>query len=115
MKLEAEENAESDKKLKEDVDTLNSADNLIFQTGKSLTDLEDKISEEQKTTITESMDKLKEAHSNRDIENVKVLSEELTQKFQQISQDLYSSVNEGDVSESDIDVSDVEFEEIKSE
>ena len=115
MKLEAEENAESDKKLKEDVDTLNSADNLIFQTGKSLTDLEDKISEEQKTTITESMDKLKEAHSSRDIENVKVLSEELSQKFQQISQDLYSSVNEGDVSESDIDVSDVEFEEIKSE
>ena len=115
MKLEAEENAESDKKLKEDVDTLNSADNLIFQTGKSLTDLEDKISEEQKTTITESMDKLKEAHSNRDIENVKVLSEELSQKFQQISQDLYSSVNEGDGSESDIDVSDVEFEEIKSE
>ena len=115
MKLEAEENAESDKKLKEDVDTLNSADNLIFQTGKSLTDLEDKISEEQKTTITESMDKLKEAHSSRDIENVKVLSEELSQKFQQISQDLYSSVNEGDGSESDIDVSDVEFEEIKSE
>jgi len=115
MKLEAEENAESDKKLKEDVDTLNSADNLIFQTGKSLTDLEDKISEEQKTTITESIDKLKDAHSNRDIENVKVLSEELSQKFQQISQDLYSSVNEGDVSESDIDVSDVEFEEIKSE
>ena len=115
MKLEAEENAESDKKLKEDVDTLNSADNLIFQTGKSLTDLEDKISEEQKTTITESMDKLKEAHSSRDVENVKVLSEELSQKFQQISQDLYSSVNEGDVSESDIDVSDVEFEEIKSE
>jgi molecular chaperone DnaK len=115
MKLEAEENAESDKKLKEDVDTLNSADNLIFQTGKSLTDLEDKISEEQKTTITESMDKLKEAHSSRDIENVKVLSEELSQKFQQISQDLYSSVNEGDSSESDIDVSDVEFEEIKSE
>lgn len=115
MKLEAEQNAEADKKLKEDVDTLNSADNLIFQTGKSLTDLEDKISEEQKTTITESMDKLKEAHSSRDIENVKVLSEELSQKFQQISQDLYSSVNEGDVSESDIDVSDVEFEEIKSE
>ena len=115
MKLEAEENAESDKKLKEDVDTLNSADNLIFQTGKSLTDLEDKISEEQKTTITESMDKLKEAHSSRDIENVKVLSEELSQKFQQISQDLYSSVNEGDGSESDIDVSDVEFEEIKDD
>jgi len=115
MKLEAEQNAEADKKLKEDVDTLNSADNLIFQTGKSLTDLEDKISEEQKTTITESMGKLKEAHSSRDIENVKVLSEELSQKFQQISQDLYSSVNEGNVSESDIDVSDVEFEEIKSE
>jgi molecular chaperone DnaK len=115
MKAEAEENAEADKKVKEDVDTLNSADNLIFQTGKSLTDLEDKISEEQKTEITTLLDKLKEAHSNKDVENVKTYMEELTQKFQTITQDLYNSVNESEVSESDINASDVEFEEVKPE
>ena len=41
------------------MDTLNSADNLIFQTGKSLTDLEDKISEEQKTVQIRYADRLK--------------------------------------------------------
>jgi molecular chaperone DnaK len=115
MKAEAEENAEADKKVKEDVDTLNSADNLIFQTSKSLTDLEDKISEEQKTEITTILDKLKESHSNKDVENVKTYMEELTQKFQTITQDLYNSVNESEVSESDINASDVEFEEVKPE
>ena len=115
MRAEAEENAEVDKKLKEDVDTLNSADNLIFQTGKSLTDLEDKISEEQKTEITTLLDKLKESHSNKDVESCKTLMDELTQKFQSITQDLYNSVNEGETSESDINASDVEFEEVKPE
>lgn len=115
MKAEAEENAEADKKLKEDVDTLNSADNLIFQTGKSLTDLEDKISEEQKTEITTILDKLKESHSNKDVENVKTLMDELTQKFQSITQDLYNSVNESENNDSGDTASDVEFEEVKSE
>jgi molecular chaperone DnaK len=115
MRAEAEENAEADKKLKEDVDTLNTADNLIFQTGKSLTDLEDKISEEQKTEITTLLDKLKESHSNKDVESCKTLMDELTQKFQTITQDLYNSVNESETSESDINASDVEFEEVKPE
>ena len=115
MKAEAEENAEADRKVKEDVDTLNSADNLIFQTGKSLTDLEDKISEEQKTEITTLLDKLKESHSNKDVESCKTLMDELTQKFQTITQDLYNSVNENENSDSGNTASDVEFEEVKSE
>jgi molecular chaperone DnaK len=115
MKAEAEENAEADKKLKEDVDTLNSADNLIFQTGKSLSDLEDKISEEQKTEITSILDKLKESHSNKDVENCKTYMDELTQKFQSITQDLYGSVNESENNDSGNTASDVEYEEVKSE
>jgi molecular chaperone DnaK len=115
MKAEAEENAEADKKVKEEVDVLNAADNLIFQTGKSLTDLEDKISEEQKTEITTLLDKLKDSHSNRDVENVKTLMDELTQKFQSITQDLYNSVNESEENNSGDTASDVEYEEIKSE
>ena len=115
MKAEAEENAEADKKLKEDVDTLNSADNLIFQTGKSLSDLEDKISEEQKTEITTILDQLKDAHSKKEVENCKTYMEELTQKFQTITQDLYNSVNESENNDSGNTASDVEYEEVKSE
>jgi molecular chaperone DnaK len=115
MKAEAEENAETDKKVKEDVDTLNSVDNLIFQTGKSLTDLEGKISEEQKTEITTLLDKLKESHSNKDVESCKTLMDELTQKFQSITQDLYNSVNESESNDSGNTASDVEYEEVKSE
>jgi hypothetical protein len=77
--------------------------------------LGDKISEEQKTEITTLLDQLKESHSNKDVEIVKIHMGELTQKFQTITQDLYNSVNESETSESDINASDVEFEEIKSE
>ena len=75
----------------------------------------DKISEEQKTEITTLLDTLKESHSNKDVENVKIIMEELTQKFQTISQDLYNSVNENENNDSGDTASDVEFEEIKSE
>ena len=113
MKLEAEQNADSDKKIKEDVDTLNSADNMIFQMNKSLEDLGDKISEEDKSEITSSISELKEAHSKKEIDSVKRIMEELTQKFQKISQDLYESVNQEN-NEGGMDASDVEFEEVGS-
>ena len=113
MKLEAEQNAESDKKIKEDVDTLNSADNMIFQMNKSLEDLGDKISEEDKTEITTSISELKDAHGNKEIDSVKRIMEELTQKFQKISQDLYESVNQ-ESNDGGMDASDVEFEEVGS-
>ena len=113
MKLEAEQNAESDKKIKEDVDTLNSADSMIFQMNKSLEDLGDKISEEDKTEITTGITKLKDAHGKKEIDSVKQIMEELTQKFQKISQDLYESVNQEN-NDGAMDASDVEFEETKS-
>jgi molecular chaperone DnaK len=113
MKLEAEQNADSDKKIKEDVDTLNSADNMIFQMNKSLEDVGDKISEEDKTEITTSISELKDAHGNKEIDSVKRIMEELTQKFQKISQDLYESVNQ-DSDDGGVDASDVEFEEVGS-
>ena len=111
MKIEAEQNAESDKKMKEDADILNSADSLIFQVNKSITDLGDKITEEQKTDITSTVDKLKESYSQKNVSEVKQLMEEVNGKFQKISQELYNSTAE--TSESDIDASDVEFEEVK--
>ena len=111
MKQEAELNAESDKKLKEDVDTLNSADSLMFQVGKTMEDLEGKITEDEKTEINSSIDKLKSAYEKKEISEVKVLMEEVNKKFQTISQKLYEQSNNSEVTEEDF--ANVEFEEVK--
>jgi molecular chaperone DnaK len=111
MKQEAEMNAEADKKLKEDVDTLNSADSLMFQVGKSMEDLEGKITEEEKTEINSSVEKLKTAYDKKEISEVKVLIEEVNKKFQTISQKLYEQTNNTEVTEEDF--ANVEFEEVK--
>jgi molecular chaperone DnaK len=111
MKQEAEMNAELDKKLKEDVDTLNSADSLMFQVGKSMEDLEGKITEDEKTEINDSINKLKSAYDKKEISEVKVLMEEVNKKFQNISQKLYEQTNNDEVTEEDF--ANVEFEEVK--
>ena len=115
MKKEAEMNAESDKKLKEDADTLNSADSLMFQVGKSLEDLGDKISEEEKSEINSKVDKLRESCNNKDISEVQSLTEELNTKFQEISQKLYEQANQTkpNEDESEENIQNVEFEEVK--
>lgn len=110
MKQEAEINAETDKKLKEDVDTLNSADSMIFQVSKSLNDLKDKISEEEQQNLTSKIDKLKNAHNEKNIDEVKKLMDEINNEFQSISQKLYESTNE---TSSDEEVTNVDFEEVK--
>ena len=110
MKQEAEINAETDKKLKEDVDTLNSADSMIFQVSKSLDDLKDKISEEEQQNLTSKIDKLKNAHNEKNIDDVKKLMDEINNEFQSISQKLYESTNETSLDE---EVTNVDFEEVK--
>ena len=110
MKQEAEINAETDKKLKEDVDTLNSADSMIFQVSKSLNDLKDKISEEEQQNLTSKINKLKNAHNEKNIDDVKKLMDEINNEFQSISQKLYESTNE---TSSDEEVTNVDFEEVK--
>jgi molecular chaperone DnaK len=113
MKQEAELNAESDKKAKEDADVLNTADGTIFNVEKSLKDLEDKISEEQKSEITSTLEQLKEAYGKKEIETIKSLTDEVNLKFQKISQDLYSQVSE-QMENMEFDGSDVEFEEVNN-
>ena len=113
MKQEAEMNAESDKQLKEDADTLNSADSLMFQVGKSMEDLNEKLSETEKTEINSTVEKLKEAYNRKDIPEVKTLTEEVNKKFQDISQNLYSSTNENKDEVKDQDFESVDFEEVK--
>ena len=115
MKQEAEVNAEADKKAKEDADTLNSADSLIFQVGKSMEDLEGKITEDEKSELNSKVDKLKEAYNKKDISDIKSLTEEVSNKFQEISQKLYEQTNQTSQHEevSEEDFQNVEFEEVK--
>jgi molecular chaperone DnaK len=110
MKVEAEENSESDNKMKEEVEMLNSADNLIFQSNKTITDMGDKISEEDKEELNGLIEKLKDSHSKKEMENVKTHMDDLNTKLQSASQKMYENVSEDDGA--DIDSSDVEFEEV---
>ena len=108
MKQEAEINAENDKKIREDVDTLNSADSTIFQSEKSIKDLEDKLTEEQKTDLQLTIESLKESHTKKDIDKIKININELNSKFQKISEGLYNQTTD----EGDNKSADVEFEEV---
>ena len=112
MKMEAEKNAESDKQLKEDADTLNSADSLIFRVNSSLKDLEDKITDEERSDVESSVNKLKEAFDRKDVSEVKTLTEEVNNKFQTISQKLYSQSNSDD-EVTDQDFENVDYQEVK--
>ena len=99
MKREAEENAESDKKIKEEIELLNSADTLIFQIEKSMKDLDEKLTEEQKTKINTLIGDLREKHSNKDFDGIKESMETLNREFQLISQIIYSTMNQEQTTE----------------
>jgi len=119
MKQEAEANADSDKKAKEDAETINQADSTIFNIEKSMKDMEEKMTDEEKSKITSSLDELKEAHSSRDIEKIKEKMEEVNQNFQEVSIRLYTESQTpptGETSESteDREVTDVDFEEVEA-
>jgi len=108
MKQEAEMNAETDKKLREEVDLLNTADSTIFQSEKSLKDLEDKITEDQKTELTKLIENLKKAHQEKDSEMIKMKLDELNVNFQKVSENLYSQSQ----TEAQTEPTDAEFEEV---
>jgi molecular chaperone DnaK len=112
MKQEAEINAENDKKIREDIENLNAADSALFQAEKSLKDLEDKISEEQKNDLTESINHLKESVKDKNVEESKRLMEEVTGKFQKISQEIYESTKDNQPNSTE-EFNDVDFEEVK--
>ena len=113
MRQEAEMNAESDKKAKEDAEVINQADTTIFQVEKSLKDIEDKITEEQKSEVTVALEELKSAHSSKDIEKIKEGIDNINKVFQEITANLYSQTSEmNETMTDDSEVSDVDFEEV---
>ena len=87
---EAERFAEEDKKRKEEVDTRNNAESLVYQTEKSLAELGDKVTAAEKAPIEEQMNKLKETLKGGDTAAIKADSEELTKRFYAIAEKLYA-------------------------
>ena len=129
MKKEAEANAETDKKAKEEVDTLNSADAMIFQTDSQLKEFGDKIPDDKKKTIEDALDVLKKAHESKDVELIKTALEGINEAWKNASEELYKAQAEaqqasgaGNTQQAEStekpkddsdDVQDVDFEEVK--
>ncbi len=90
---EAEQFAAEDKAKKEEVDTHNNAEHLIYQTEKSLADLGDKITEDEKASIQAAIDKLKEANKGTDLEAIKTASDEVQKAFYPVAEKLYQNAN----------------------
>jgi molecular chaperone DnaK len=89
MKKEAEEHEEEDKKRKEKVEVRNSADVLIHSTEKTMEELKDKISSDDKEKIEKALKELREALTGDDIDKIKEKTEALTQVFQKVSAEIY--------------------------
>ncbi len=86
---EAEQYAEEDKKRKEEIDIRNNADQLVYQSEKTLGELGDKVDEADKNAINAEIEKVKEALKGTDTAQIKAASDALQQKFYEISAKLY--------------------------
>ncbi len=87
---EAEQYAGEDKKHKEEVETRNAADSMVYQTEKTLTDMGDKMNDAEKKAITDAKDALKEALKGSDTDAIKAKSEALEKAVGEMSQRVYS-------------------------
>ena len=90
---EAEQFAQEDKKKKEVVETKNNAESLIYQTEKTLKDLEGKLSEDAKSAVNAKLEDLKSAITTDNVEDIKAKNDALTQEFYKISEKLYQNAN----------------------
>ena len=91
---EAEQYAAEDKKRRENVDIRNGADQMIYQTEKTLTDMGDKLSEDEKKDIQGGIDALKEALKGEDLEKIKAAQDDLQKKVYAVSEKLYKAAAE---------------------
>jgi molecular chaperone DnaK len=129
MKQEAEANAEADKKAKEEIEKINHADGLIFQTEKQLKEYGDKIPADKKAPIESGLAELKEAHKNRDIAAIDTAMAKLNTAWQAASEEMYKATKDQQPQDNqqqqqqgpqqenkdgNSEVTDVDFEEVKN-
>ena len=86
---EAEQYAAEDAKVKEKVEVRNQADQMVYQSEKTLSEVGDKLPESEKAPIQAGIDKLKETLKGEDTDAIKAATEELTQLFYKMSEKLY--------------------------
>ena len=126
MKEEAEANADADNAAKEEIEKINKADSLIFQTEKQLKEFGDKIPAEKKEPIDSALAELKKAHEAKDIAMIDTTMAKLEEVFQAASQEMYAAQQDaqggadgstqGDAGSAGGDeVTDVDFEEVTEE
>ncbi len=88
---EAEKFAAEDKKNKEAVEVKNKAEQMIYQSEKSLSDMGDKVSDSDKAPVREAIDKLKETIKSNDVDAIKADTEALEKAFYPIAEKMYAS------------------------
>ncbi len=91
MKAEAEANAEADKKAKESAETLNEADQMIFQTEKQLSEFGEKLSEDKKKPIQDALDELKKAFETKELEAIKPALDKINEAWKNASEEMYKA------------------------
>ena len=122
MRKEAEENKEADQKRKEEADLKNEAEQLVFQTEKSLKDLGDKVDKKEKEEAEDLIKDLREALSKNDLDDIKAKKDKLQEKAMALATKVYENVqkesqansnanNSEDTSDKKDDVKDADFEE----
>jgi len=91
MKTDAQAHSQEDKKRKDEIETKNQADNLVFQTRKQLKDLGDKMSEELKSKVENAATALEEAIKSNNINDIKAKTEVLNSAWNEASTKMYES------------------------
>ena len=88
---EAEQYAAQDKARKDEVDTRNNADQIIYQSEKTLNEMGDKVTEAEKAPVKEAIEKLKTAQKGTDLAAIKAATEEVQKAFYAVSEKLYKN------------------------
>ena len=117
---EAEMYAQEDSKKKDLIEAKNNADSMIYQSEQTLKDVEDKISADDKASIEKAVEELKAVKDGEDLEDIKAKTENLTQAFYKISEELYKAqaqAQQGAEGEAqhDEDVVDADYEVVDDE
>lgn len=118
MKRDAEANVEADRKRKEDIETINTGESLVFNTNKNISQFKDNLSEVDINSLNELTTSLQDAVNNKDIDKIKDFTNQLNEKWNAISTEMYAKSNaennpqSGD-STTEQPAQDVDFEEVK--
>jgi len=88
---EAEQYAAEDKARKDEVDARNTADQVVYQSEKTLNEMGDKVSESDKAPVLAAIEKLKEAQKGTDVEAIKAATDEVQKAFYAVSEKLYQN------------------------